>query len=232
MILTDASGHPHVPNSTQAPSARRGWPASDKAQSSLCGDSERGLDLGAVSLSLAALSLSHWLQTYVAVCVSASCTPGLDFLSPCPLTIPDTVQMNASFSQPPGCRPYTYCAPPRLAGPAAASPGRKSCSSLPTKPAAQCICLLTILSLPNRKPQRCQRATEEAPFVLAVRHSRGAGSRAAWLLNSPTLPASLLSFMCFNGAPRAAQGPVWGYLSLSTLSRLVPQLPTIEPLAP
>lgn len=84
------------------------------------------------------------LATDVCYNVSASCTPGLSFLYQCPLTIPDTVQMNASFSQPSGCCPSTYCAP-LLVGPSATSPGLKLCSWMPMKPTAQYICLLTIL---------------------------------------------------------------------------------------
>lgn len=60
VILTDVSGHQHVSNPTWASSIHLGWPASGKAQSSLCRDSERGLEnwlspllLGPVSPQLA-----------------------------------------------------------------------------------------------------------------------------------------------------------------------------------
>lgn len=46
VILTDVLGHQHVPDTTRASSACLRWPARDKAQNSLCRDSEKGLENG------------------------------------------------------------------------------------------------------------------------------------------------------------------------------------------
>lgn len=67
--------------------------------------------------------------------LSASSIPELGFLYQCSLTIPYTVQMNASFSQLSGCCPYTYCAL-LLVWPLAISPGLKTCSLLPMRSAS------------------------------------------------------------------------------------------------
>lgn len=142
---------------------------------------------------------------------SASSIPELGFLYQCSLTIPYTVQMNASFSQLSGCCPYTYCAL-LLVWPLAISPGLKTCSLLPMRSASTTLLPLHNPLAPQKKTTAVSEGHEGCQFI-HTRHYLSLWSDIPGKLGAEQhgyrlapIQLSRLDFLFFSDAPRQFKG--------------------------